>query len=396
MPTFTAIALDSLLERGSRNPNPKPPSGPGRLYPPPVSNSEKKILPSWPHHAVSPTLYATPDVTPLPDSPSSFPPSPYIINHKRRGPRLLKSLSQDSVIVDESQITDLDLKVGATNANSKVDGESNGKNFEDVADSENGVVGKEETGKSVTLEAQRGIELDEFLDFKESMCMASNSEIDERSGKLSTIGGEFYDALDEISSDSGRSSFQNFEDELREMRLNLLIEIEKRKQAEEAVENLQTQWQSLSHHLSRVGLALPALPAVTQQSSEHANLDPVEDLCQQVVIARAVASSIGRACSRAEVEMEMEPQIESKNFEIARLWDRLQYYEAANREMSQRNQEAVEMARQQRHLRKRRQKWIWSSIGLAVTLGAAAIAWSYVPTSKPSPQEGETATGHGD
>ncbi|CAD6253572.1 unnamed protein product [Miscanthus lutarioriparius] len=38
----------------------------------------------------------------------------------------------------------------------------------------------------------------------------------------------------------------------------------------------------------------------------------------------------------------------AKNLEIARLSDRVQYYEAANREMSQRNQEAIEMSRQQR------------------------------------------------
>ncbi|CAN1225582.1 hypothetical protein LINPERPRIM_LOCUS2515 [Linum perenne] len=41
------------------------------------------------------------------------------------------------------------------------------------------------------------------------------------------------------------------------------------------------------------------------------------------------------------MEAEMETQIEAKNFEIARLMDRLRYYEAVNHEMSQRNQEAV-------------------------------------------------------
>jgi len=147
----------------------------------------------------------------------------------------------------------------------------------------------------------------------------------------------------EISSDGATrsSSSRNVEDELREMRLNLLMEIEKRKQSEEALENLQSQWQSLSHHLSLVGLTLPTLPDITDEIGEQPTLDPAEELCRQVVIARIVAGSIGRACARAEVEMEMEPQIESKNFEIARLGDRLQYYEAANREMSQRNQEAV-------------------------------------------------------
>ena len=79
----------------------------------------------------------------------------------------------------------------------------------------------------------------------------------------------------------------------------------------------------------------------------------------------------------------METKIAAKNFEIARLSDRVQYYEAANREMSQRNQEAIEMSRQQRNIRKKRQKWFWGSVGLAVTLGTAAIAWSYLPAAQP-------------
>lgn len=399
MPTFTAIALDSLLEPGCRNPNPKPPPAPVRLHPrmPPVSDSEKKSTPSWPPHSVSPMLYATPDVTPLPDTSSSFPPSPYIINHKRRGPRLLKSFSQDCVVVDEPQPVDLDIKVGAMNGASSVLEESKGGNLEAVANgnSGNGVVGKEETGNSGDLEVERYSELDEFLELQESRSMTSNSEMDECSAKPSTPAGEYYDAYEEISSDGGSarlSLLRNIDDELREMRLHLLMEIEKRKHLEEALENLRSHWQNLSQHLSLVGLTLPALSALTAETSEQPNADPAADLCQQVMIARVVAGSIGRACSRAEVEMEMEPQIESKNFEIARLSDRLQYYEAANREMSQRNQEAVEVARQQRHQRKRRQRWIWGSIGLAVTLGASAIAWSYTPTSKPSPHEGETST----
>jgi hypothetical protein len=37
----------------------------------------------------------------------------------------------------------------------------------------------------------------------------------------------------------------------------------------------------------------------------------------------------------------MEAQVEAKNFEIARLLDRLHYYEAVNRELSQWNQEVI-------------------------------------------------------
>ncbi|QHO57280.1 uncharacterized protein DS421_3g80920 [Arachis hypogaea] len=51
--------------------------------------------------------------------------------------------------------------------------------------------------------------------------------------------------------------------------------------------------------------------------------------------------SIGRGMARAEVEVEMEAQLELKNFEIARLLECLRCYETMNREMVQRNQEAI-------------------------------------------------------
>lgn len=124
------------------------------------------------------------------------------------------------------------------------------------------------------------------------------------------------------------------------------MEIEKRKQAEEAVESLRNQWMRLSHHLSLVGLHLPPPPPCTTERNTNSNssnfeLDPVEELSQQIVASRLVSDAIAKGISRTEVEAEMEPIIQSKNFEISRLMDRVQYYEAANREMSQRNQEAV-------------------------------------------------------
>lgn len=45
--------------------------------------------------------------------------------------------------------------------------------------------------------------------------------------------------------------------------------------------------------------------------------------------------------AKAEVDMEMESMLETKNFEITRLADRVQHYEAVNRKISQRNQEAI-------------------------------------------------------
>ncbi|XWS29274.1 hypothetical protein CRYUN_Cryun24cG0014200 [Craigia yunnanensis] len=108
MPTFTAIALDRLLEPAASKsidksgPNLKPPIPNPKPIPNPNSKLERRNSTSVTEKKVnlpqiSPALYATPEATPLPDSPSSFPPSPYIINHKCRGPRLLKSFSENNV-----------------------------------------------------------------------------------------------------------------------------------------------------------------------------------------------------------------------------------------------------------------------------------------------------------
>ncbi|XP_008784926.1 uncharacterized protein LOC103703745 [Phoenix dactylifera] len=415
MPTFTAIALDRLLEPGaSRNPTMRPPLAPGKVEKAPPSPSEKKSIP---RPNVSPALYATPETTPLPDSPSSFPPSPYIINHKRRGPRLLKSFSQNDVAGSQPlPPPEVEKKIAMVNGKG-VEETANGFHDEKLKGEQKDVDGNGTRGESVSIELHQGKlqddgsiaakevarpvavdlekdgESEDFFDLQDSLSTTSNTELDER-WKPSTPLGEYFDAFEEISSEgASQSACLNVEDELHEMRLNLLSEIERRKQAEETLKSLQNQWQMLSHHLSLVGLRLPDPPSMTEEKDEQSCADPAEELCQQIVIARFVAACLGRGCSRAEVE-QLEPQIEAKNFEIARLCDRLHYYEAANREMSQRNQEAIEMARQQRHRRKKRQKWIWGSIGLAVSLGAAAIAWSYFPVSKPSPPEGNTIDSH--
>lgn len=148
----------------------------------------------------------------------------------------------------------------------------------------------------------------------------------------------------EISSDGtspSTSSCNNLEAELREMKLHLLMEIQKRTQAEESQQDLQNLWQRLSHQLSLLGFSLPLPPSISEDINTEHSVDPVAELSQQIVVDRFVADAVGRGSARAEVELEMEPQIASKNFEITRLWDRLHYYEAANREMSHRNQEAV-------------------------------------------------------
>ncbi|WCJ24958.1 hypothetical protein M5689_006879 [Euphorbia peplus] len=477
MPTFTAIALDRLLEPGASKsvdksvPSSIPVSKLESIPPRPVPTSNldrRKSLPvperKITRPQISPALYATPEATPLPDStphpdsPSSYPPSPYIVNHKRRGPRLLKSYSVDNVAsrrknVDEAKtngngktaenkVVDLteDRSVTFSVPNSVKERNSNGVHNsytqENIANGAHEASGEaedvnglcdDEIGSSngdlqnrnlrefstmnrvvlkpITSSSERESDLDDFFDPQESLGYTSNTDCEDNSVadipiKLSatTPAGEFYDAWEELSSDSAhQSSLRDVVAESREMRLNLLMEIEKRKQAEETLNNLQSHWQRIKEQLSLVGLTLPAFPSAVQDGVHTFDVDPAEEMCRQVYLARFVSDSIGRGIGKAEAEMEKEAQVQAKNFEIARLLDRLHYYEAVNREMSQRNQEAVEMARRDRQVRKRRQRWVWGSIATVISLGTAALVWSYIPASKGSlPNDEAIAPEHGD
>ncbi|KAG7026781.1 hypothetical protein SDJN02_10788 [Cucurbita argyrosperma subsp. argyrosperma] len=461
MPTFTTIALDRLLEPGTSKSvdKPLPKHMPALTFNrAPTTNLERRNSASAAERKVQrpqikPALYTTPEATPLPDSPSSFPPSPYIVNHKRRGPRLLKSFSED-VVSSRQKMNDND--IGNVNVNVNVNGSDsndvklsegasvtvdlpipnkNGhRNGLDCATSsnvgQNGSVdgdhgatavqhGSNHTNNGSTMMVSNDVarekdslkvvvptldslgDAEDFFDPQDSLSVASNTDGEdngyERSAKFCTPMGEFYDAWEEMSSDGlPHPSISVIEAELREMRLSLLMELEKRKQAEEALDNLRGQWQRLREHLSLVGLTLPSDPTV----ATNGNLlysDPAEELCQQVNIARFVSGSIGRGIARAEVETEMEAQLEAKNFEIARLLDRLHYYEAVNHEMSQRNQEAVDLARRERLRRKRRLRWMWGSVATAITLGTAVLAWSYLPSGKDSSSINDSkATEHDD
>lgn len=422
MPTFTAIALDRLIEPGAAKSMTTPANFPDskldqrnntvnskleRGMNASYSNLERRNSTATTttidkkHHwaRIKPELYATPKSTPLPDSPSSFPPSPYIVNHKRRGPRLLKSYSEDDVAARKRALEEE--KVGD---NTKVAGKETTDLTEDVACSATSPVEQEHVNGifygepginelSSSLAAQNGSvksveeggELEDFLDPQDSMSAKSNTEGDSNSGVerslfLTTPVAEFYDAWEELSSDNGRQPPPlDIEGELREIRLSLLMEIENRKQAEETLDIMRSRWSRIRQQLSVVGLTLPADP-IALAEDEQLGVDPVEELCRQVYLARFVSHSIGRGIAKAEVEMGMETQMESKNFEIARLLDKLHYYEAVNREMSQRNQEAVEMSRRLRQTRKRRQSWVWGSIAAAITLGTGALAWTYLST----------------
>lgn len=268
MPTFTAIALDRLLEPGasktvdktvpSSNPVPKPkfPPKPRRV---PNSALERRNSTSATERKVgrpqiSPALYATPEATPLPDSPSSFPPSPYIINHKRRGPRLLKSFSEDDVasrrktldedevngnvknsensVVDSTKdhtstssvsdsveekdvncVQDSPIKGDIANGDHEIP--SVGEHMNGVHDGErgsidgdlksrnvrNGLAMEKDVLKLVALDSERDGDSEDFFDPQESMSYSSNTDGEDNSVVESSVKfaatpstGEFYDA----------------------------------------------------------------------------------------------------------------------------------------------------------------------------------------------------------
>ncbi|KAF3783180.1 hypothetical protein EJ110_NYTH32747 [Nymphaea thermarum] len=377
------------------------------------------------HAFGSPALYRTPERTPIPDCSSSFPPSPYVINHKRRG----ASLSRDSSLIDVAASCSKEKKkveagkekstVGSENNNGisiieanghqndtatkeaseavsvgYLDKETSTKDFADECWKDNStckeLIDDEASAEDLPFCADKHGESEDFFYPQDSVSVSSSFEVEdqnslERPCRNPSQAGEYYDAYEELSSDGASTPIPNtysqaIQKELRAVRLDLLMEVEKRKQAEQTFDNMKNQWQRVHQELSATGILLPAIPAVAVPGNGAAEFDLAEELKQEVTVIRLVADAIGRGCARAEVEAEIGPKIESKDFEISRLRDRIQYYETVIHEMSRRNQEAVDMARRQRFRRMRRRKWIWCSVGLVATIGAAAaIAWTLAP-----------------
>lgn len=255
MPTFSAIILDRMLEPGASASVESVPNTTQSFYSkPPISKLEKGKgkLPNErtvTRPQMSPALYATPDAIPLPNSPSSFPPSPYIINHKSRGPpRLLKSSSEANVVSSSHQKTlkeetitaETDVKVSPRRRSTSFsfpiseateEDFSNGVHahpvgnytFDSIVDGPVGnwspldekiVNGKTELDNAanslerenglpepVTIKTDKESESEDFYDPGESASFTSNTEVEgdageEGSQRLATPVGEFYDAWD--------------------------------------------------------------------------------------------------------------------------------------------------------------------------------------------------------
>lgn len=226
-----------------------------------------------------------------------------------------------------------------------------------------------------------------------------------------TLKASFSSLFPELSStDSGTpSSVNKIEAELR---LSLVMESEKRRQAEETLEQMQVQWRRLREQLAHVGLFVPLDPTRTEYVMNIA-----DELRCQLEVTRFVSDSLDIELAKAEVEMEMASELEAKKIEIKQLSNRLHYYETVNREMSQRNQESIGSTKIKRMVtifariyfvfifsmlkvwliaeggrrdgkkkRKRRQRWIWGSIAATMTLGGAVLAWPYSLTNVAQPQ----------
>lgn len=373
---------------------------------------EEKCVSQQPKAKTFTCLYATPKEIPLAYSPYSSPPSPYIVNHKARRPALLLKNSSDELDVDvEATTTTFSLRKSTSLSIpiSEAD-DTNGVHERPVWDStppqpqgtfwddkyashiSNGEIGSANDDnclawescllESVRIKANKDNEPDYIYNRGQSISFTSNSDAgDENSHTLSSSGGEFYDARDELSSnESGTpSSVNKIEAELR---LCLVMESEKRRQAEETLEQMQVHWRRLREQLAHVGIFVPLDPTSTEYMMNIA-----DELRCQVEVTRFVSDSLDIDLAKAEVEMEMASELEAKKFEIKQLSNRLRYYETVNREMSQRNQESIEGGRREgKKKRKRRQRWIWGSIAATMTLGGAVLAWPYSLTSVAQPQ----------
>ncbi|CAL5389427.1 unnamed protein product [Camellia sinensis] len=214
----------------------------------PEGSEEKKRTQTPNHIYISPALYTTPAPAPIPDS--SFPrsPSPYVVNHKRRGG---DAVARRAGGFDETP----QLK-------SPPDGETDSNSNGDVV-----------------------VVVEELVD--DGVCGMETGGEDRDGGSVVAVVDDFFDprcesvsvgssaGVDDFGKQGGCPSF------LHAIRLGLLEEIEKRKAAE---------------------------------------------------------------------------------------------YEAVNREMSQRNQEVMEVAQRQRQRRKtQRQRWLWGCVGLSVAIGTSVF-----------------------
>ncbi|CAM6092953.1 unnamed protein product [Calypogeia fissa] len=162
--------------------------------------------------------------------------------------------------------------------------------------------------------------------------------------------------------------------------LQLKAEIQRRIAAEEARECLQHQRDGMAQMLSSAGISVPQseFGAVKLNSDKVLGISDSES--QRLMVARYVAGAVATGAVKAEAEAELQTVLAEKSKEIARLKDKLQYYEVVNHEMSQRNQESIESARQSRRRRQRIQRFVVFGLSAAICVGfSVAAVYHYAP-----------------
>lgn len=380
MPTIsTALAVESLFKHTTEECLSKKPSSPeireaARELPAPAA--ERRA--SSHRFCYYPALYATPALAPIPDVSSIvLSPTTYVVNHKRRDARPCPAVA--------CRVEDFEVRPKADVLNgdaTALPGFLGGGKVE-----EEKLVGG--AGDDEVMDADL---LDDFLEPHVSINVGTSGSDAEDGGSLrpSKLGNqplfsspnqdEYYDTADEFFSDgsfsnSSPSFKRSIENELHILRLTLIEESSRRERAEENLLYLNKQYEKLLKCLSHSRLLFPELPNLESLNKE---VDPTE-LYQEIVVLKLVSEALETDLAKDEVEEIFKGIIASKNHEISRLRDRMLYYEAMNREMSQRNQEIVDLARKRRLRRGRMCKWIWSCAGLFITAGASILAYSYLP-----------------
>ncbi|KAH0461428.1 hypothetical protein IEQ34_009003 [Dendrobium chrysotoxum] len=380
MPTMTtALAIDGLFQYNRKESLAKKPSpSESRETAAGLPASEVAVGPSAQRYFYSPALYATPDPAPIPDVSSiASSPNIYVVNHKRRDGGSRKAAPSRAEGFEDKLEADV---VNGGDAISLSGILGKGKEKEEEEEKKFvGWVGDAEIVEEVN---------DDFLDLRDSANVGpSGSDVEDGDSlRCGCLGNqprsqdEYYDTAEDFFSDgslsySSPSVKRGTENELRLLKLSLIEESSKRKIAEENVLDLNKQFEKLLKCLSQSRSSLRESLNLVNLKNE---IDPTE-ICQEFVVLKYVSEALETDLAKGEGEEAFTEIIVNKNHEISRLRDRMMYYEAMNREMSQRNLEAVDQARKRRLRRQRMRKWIWTCVGLSITAGASLLAYSYLP-----------------
>lgn len=356
-----------------------------------------------------PPLYATPPQQ-RPPSPSSFSPSPYVLNRKGRWPSTV-TISESGNQANEGEAS---VRVSAAGNEVRYSGveqkavhgctpRAEKQDMQSVSatdgkqDVERGTAMAEKQAEARVCNAMAELcgkaldgaltEDDKSLLISAGMewrgdvgCRDLSDNFDGRSHASCQTSEEFYDALeglpDGYSSEDGDGKAQASPVSNQGMAATLQEELARRIKAEDTLASLQRRWNQMARRCLSIGLELkPGAGRCQGDAADQVqgHIDPFEILSQKLVIARLVGGSVARAAIQAAKEEEFESMLAAKNWEISRLRDKLQYYELVNHEMSQRNQEIIEASQRRKQRRQKRQKLVLGCLGAALSVGTAGL-----------------------